>query len=116
MTMMEAQTGDSNIDEKLAKLIEAIDLNNLEDCKNITGDLLILCISNAPLAKWITIPSNLRALQELLATTFDIDHRQFQLKTRVASRQRRAILFLKAISIALGRIDHNDHLVPKSNS
>lgn len=114
MTTTVIQTGDSIIDEKLTNLIDAIDFNNVEDCKKILGDLLVLCISNAPLAKWITVPANLRSLQELLATTFDIDHRQFQLKTRIANRQRRAILFLKAISIAVGKVD-NDHLVSKSN-
>jgi hypothetical protein len=114
--MTAIQTGDTNVDNLLTQLIESIETTDLDNCKKIFADLLVLCINNAPLAKWITIPANLMSLQELLSSTFDIDRRQFQLKTRVANRQRRAILFLKAISIALGKVEYNDDMVSKSNS
>lgn len=98
------QTGDTIVDEKLTDFCNAIESNDLQKCKDLISELFKLSMTNQPLAKWITIPANLSYIQNLLSTTFNIDHRQFQLKARVASRHRRAILFIKTMVIALDKV------------
>jgi hypothetical protein len=53
--------------------------------------------------KWIVTPENLVSLQAKVVESLGVEQRAMRVKERVAHRQRRAILFVTAMEIAVRR-------------
>jgi len=96
----------SNIETVTGRLLDAIDAKDVKAARAIVDDeLAVMVIDDRDTINWIAQPVNLTKLHNSLMDNLGIPRKMLMLRNRVPSTHRRSIMFVKAISNALKRLD-----------
>lgn len=103
--MTKIMTGDTALDTKIVKLLSFIRLKEKDMVLESLNDLFNDSLENSLLALWITTPSNITMLHEKLVDEMGVIQKNMQLKNRITHRQRRAVMFIKAMINGVERLE-----------
>lgn len=96
----------SNIEEVTGRLFEAVEAKDVKSARSIVdNELGQLVINDRDTINWIAQPVNLTKLHNALMENLQIPRKMLMLRNRVPSTHRRSLMFVKAISNALKRLD-----------
>ena len=96
----------SKTEEVMDRLFVAIGDKNVKQAREIVdGELAQMVIDDRETINWIAQPVNLTKLHNELMEHLGIPRKMLMLRNRVPSTHRRSVMFVKAISNALKRLD-----------
>ena len=96
----------SKTEEVMDRLFVAISDKNVKQAREIVdSELAQMVIDDRETINWIAQPVNLTKLHNELMEHLEIPRKMLMLRNRVPSTHRRSVMFVKAISNALKRLD-----------
>ncbi len=96
----------SKTEEVIDRLFVAIGNKDVKQAREIVdGELAQMVIDDRETINWIAQPVNLTKLHNELMEHLEIPRKMLMLRNRVPSTHRRSVMFVKAISNALKRLD-----------
>ena len=96
----------SKTEEVIDRLFVAIGNKYVKQAREIVdGELAQMVIDDRETINWIAQPVNLTKLHNELMEHLEIPRKMLMLRNRVPSTHRRSVMFVKAISNALKRLD-----------
>lgn len=96
----------SNIESLMNRIFAAIDERDVKKVRQLVDDELSqLVLNDRETINWIAQPVNLTKLHNELMNKLEVPRNLLMLRNRVPSTHRRSVMFVKAISNGLKRID-----------
>ena len=96
----------SDIEDVAQRLFDAIDSADIKAVRTIVDDELYpMVMHERDAVNWMAQPANLTKLHKALMEKLDIPQKLLMLRNRIPGTHRRSVMFVKAISNALKRVD-----------
>ena len=90
----------------MRRIFDEIDNKNIKAVRTLVDEELSqLVINDKEAINWVAQPANLKKLHTELTTKLGVPRNLLMLRNRVTSTHRRAVMFVKAISNGLKRVD-----------
>lgn len=96
----------SKIEDLTDRIFAAIDKRDIKTVRQLVDEELAdLVVNDRETINWIAQPVNLTKLHNELMEKLDVPRNLLMLRHRVPSTHRRSVMFVKAISNGLKRVD-----------